>query len=1529
MEDLLAGLNKEQKEAVTHDGGPLLIVAGAGTGKTTVITRRIAYLIAKKLALPSEILALTFTDKAAAEMEERVDELVPYGFVDTWISTFHAFGDRILRDHALDLGLTTDFRVLSKPEQIIFMQDNLAAFDLKYFSPLGNPTKHIDALLGHFSKLKDEMISPAEYLEYADRKLKSAKSAPPSSRAQVEGSRGEISNFQFPISNQNSNSKIQKGLDSLPRRQAGRRSLSARSFVKEGGNDRNGDIAEAEKTLEIARTYERYQELMAEAGNLDFGDQINMVINLFQGSPKVLEKYQNQFKYILVDEFQDTNYAQNELLKLLTHAPFQGAGQAGNSEERDSSARHSTKSVGMTESRSGKDSGLSFAKSYGTDKQARMTHAPFQGAGQAESGGGNITVVGDDDQCLPGHALVQTPSGTKEIRNVKVGDFVLTGIGKGHVGISRVAQTFKKKKKARLITFKTKSGKEVTVTSNHKMFCYLSSKPHGTLTYVYLMEDKKLGWRIGITNNLKQRLKFERGADRIVGIKACETLDEALYFETVFSLKYNIPTLCFKDRNGLKGKTEWLEKVFCEFDTRKSAEKLAADFDIDLDSHHYSPQSVIRGEAKRVKVMLEMNARRYRIKGIKNRFAENYKTLHLLSIETSDKKAIKILEEEGFQFTSTRGSGRRHREMSADLKLLSEKAERAKSLIDGILEYRFKAGTNNVQHRPAVCVNASNVLRGMFLPIIKGNSIVYDEVVEISSQIIEIDVYDLEIEKTHNFIAGGVVVHNSIYRFRGAAISNILQFPKDYPGCKQIVLTENYRSTQAILDSAYKLIKHNDPDRLEVKNNIVKKLISLADTSRLGQAKFVGKSVEPIHLHCDTLTAEADRVAKMIKDDFDEGKYSFKDFAILSRSRRNAEDFIHALNHYGIPYKFSGSSGLYSRPEIRLLINFAKVLVSSGDNLAFYHLLTSDVYGMEVSEAVKLNSESHRSRRGLEQVAKQLAKGFWTSSSSLSDEVSLTSESNDQNDPRTISRCGAGKEGGMSEKAREILERFLDDLKNFREESKKLTAGQTIYLFLKETGYLSKLVVEAEKSAEAQVAIQNIAKFFERIGDFEKVSEDKSIINFVHHLRALMDAGDDPAMAEVDPDLEAVSVLTVHGSKGLEFPVVFMVSLVSDSFPTRKRAEQLPIPEELIKESLPDGDWHLQEERRLFYVGMTRAKEILYLTSAEDYGGKRTRKVSQFVLEAIDKPALSREKVKLDKIQAIERFKKRDEIVIPSKFYDGKGLLTLNPHQIDDYLSCPKKFEYIHILRVPIMTHHSVIYGSAIHKAIENYYVMKKAGKKISADDLIEVFSKNWRSEGFITRDHEDKRFKQGKKSLAEFFAREEAAKILPDEVEAKFEISMKDLDVKIRGRFDAVYGAVNSQQSTDNNPSVIPAEAGIQSEVRSPKSNSYLEIRDFKTSEVENQDQADKKAKSNRQLSIYALAKETETGVIPEVSLYFVDSGLIGIVQKTEKNLDKVRGEIEEVVEGIKAENFKAAPGFQECSRCAYREICPFTLSK
>ncbi|HUG47735.1 MAG TPA: UvrD-helicase domain-containing protein, partial [Candidatus Limnocylindria bacterium] len=130
LRPLLHGLNREQRQAVTHGTGPLLVLAGPGTGKTEVVTRRVAWLIASKRARPREILALTFTAKAAAEMQARIDVLVPYGQADTTVQTFHAFGDAVLREHAFELGLAGDLRLLSRAEAILLLREELFSLGL-------------------------------------------------------------------------------------------------------------------------------------------------------------------------------------------------------------------------------------------------------------------------------------------------------------------------------------------------------------------------------------------------------------------------------------------------------------------------------------------------------------------------------------------------------------------------------------------------------------------------------------------------------------------------------------------------------------------------------------------------------------------------------------------------------------------------------------------------------------------------------------------------------------------------------------------------------------------------------------------------------------------------------------------------------------------------------------------------------------------------------------------------------------------------------------------------------------------------------------------------------------------------------------------------------------------------------------------------------------------------------------------------------------------------------------------------------
>src|SRR3989344_1981460 len=289
--DILEGLNSEQEHAVTHGDGPLLIVAGAGTGKTTVITKRLAWLIKSGRAKPDHILALTFTDKAAQEMEERVDKLLPYGYTDLWVSTFHSFGERLLHSHALDIGVPYDFKLLSETEQWLLVRQYLNKFNLRYYRPLGNPTKFIHALLRHFSRAKDEEIYPDNYLKYAET-----------------------------VRLNHDEETARAARPSRAKKKTWEKALLA------------PDDNEAARIEEVANAYHVYQQLLLEQNALDFGDLINYTLKLFCTRPDILNFYRQQFKYILVDEFQDTNWAQYEMVKLLA-APLNNLTLVGDDDQ--------------------------------------------------------------------------------------------------------------------------------------------------------------------------------------------------------------------------------------------------------------------------------------------------------------------------------------------------------------------------------------------------------------------------------------------------------------------------------------------------------------------------------------------------------------------------------------------------------------------------------------------------------------------------------------------------------------------------------------------------------------------------------------------------------------------------------------------------------------------------------------------------------------------------------------------------------------------------------------------------------------------------------------------------------------------------------------------------------------------------------------------------------------------------------------------------------------------------------------------
>lgn len=967
-EQLLADLNPSQREAVTHGEGPLLIIAGVGTGKTTVITRRIAWLIAAKKAKPAEVLGLTFTERAAAEMEERVDLLVPYGYIEAQIGTFHSFCDRLLRQNAILLGLSPDYRILTEAEQVIFLKDHLFDLPLDRFRPLGNPVRHLRAILTLFSRAKDEDVTPQEYLAYAAQ-------------------------------------------------------LAAQD------NKRKQDAAllteELVEQTELAKTYAAYQRLLAEHGFVDFGDLITLALKLFREHPLVLRRYQQEFRYILVDEFQDTNYAQFELLKLL--------------------ANHR-----------------------------------------------NLTVCGDDDQ--------------------------------------------------------------------------------------------------------------------------------------------------------------------------------------------------------------------------------------------------------------------------------------------------------------------------------------------------------------------------SIYKFRGAAISNILNFEKEYPDARRVVLTENYRSTQPILDAAYRLIQNNNPDRLEERDGIKKRLRAVR-----------GDGV-PIHQHhFEALTEECDFVAATIAAGVKQGQ-AFRDYAVLVRSNAQAAPFVQALNLLHIPWHFSGSRGLYDQEEVKTAIAFLRLLADPRDNLSFHYLASSPLYRVDAEALALATSYARRKNKSLFEVFRI---------------ASVSSEFLD-----------------LSSDGRAAMMKLLDDLAAMLPLATQERTGEVLYQYLTtQTGTIEALS-NSEDLSDA-IRVQNLAKLFSIIERFSEVCKYDRVPWFIDYLDALIEAGDNPPTGEAEWDVDAVNVLTIHQAKGLEFPIVFLVGLVSGRFPSVHRSDPIPLPDPLVKDILTTSDFHRQEERRLFYVGMTRAREALYLTSAQDYGGKRPRKPSLFVSEALDLPATQIKVLKGSPLAAITRHGAarsrqafEEELILVPR---GESVLELSHHKIDDYLTCPMKYRYIHVLKVPIRQHHTVIYGYAIHQAIKQFNLNRHAGRETSVDDLKEVFRKTWQAEGFLTPTHEELRFQEGLQALEQFHNHAVKEDILPTYVERHF--SFNEGDVRVVGIFDRI-------DMANGNGVII----------------------DYKTSQITTEEEAAKRTKESRQLAIYALAFARLFGKLPDcLELRFLTPQLvIGRHQPDEKTISRALSDIETAADGIRCGQFPAEPAYLACTYCPYRSICP-----
>jgi len=333
---------------------------------------------------------------------------------------------------------------------------------------------------------------------------------------------------------------------------------------------------------------------------------------------------------------------------------------------------------------------------------------------------------------------------------------------------------------------------------------------------------------------------------------------------------------------------------------------------------------------------------------------------------------------------------------------------------------------------------------------------------------------------------------------------------------------------------------------------------------------------------------------------------------------------------------------------------------------------------------------------------------------------------------------------------------------------------------------------------------------------------------------------------------------------------------------------------------------------------MTRARDELVLTYAADCGGHRTRRVSRFVLEALDVPRDSverpQEPASLAWVVSLEgNTSSRSSAGMRATCGEARPgaarraasagrRLSLSHYQVDDYLACPAKYRYVHVVGVPVAPHHSLVYGSALHAAVQEFHRRQMRGHPADETAVLDAFERAWTNEGFLSRDHEEARLAAGREALRRFLAvQARPGAVVPAHVEREFSFEL-DGD-RVRGRWDRV----------DVEPS---GGGGVPDRVT---------ITDYKASDVRDPAKARERARASLQLSIYALAWHEIHGHPPDaVQLHFLDSGLVGRAEVDDRRLEKAREAIRRAAAGIRAGVFAATPDRVTCSYCPFRDICP-----
>jgi DNA helicase II / ATP-dependent DNA helicase PcrA len=993
-QNLLSNLNEQQHKAVTLGRESAMVLAGAGSGKTKVLTTRIAYLIQQGMSSPGGILAVTFTNKAAKEMTTRLSSMLPINTRGMWIGTFHGLCNRFLRAHYREAGLPQTFQILDSGDQQSMIKRMAKAMNL-------DETKYPPKNLGWFINGNKDSGLRAHQVDAPD-----------------------------PI------------------------------------------------TRKMVEFFAEYDAQCTREGVVDFAELLLRTFETLGKNPALLDHYRERFRYILVDEFQDTNNLQYNWLKMM----------AGNN--------------------------------------------------------GCVFAVGDDDQCLVGGSQITMADGTrKAIERVKAGEHVMSCYGNGRYAPALVSKTYARSKRTGLVEITTAGGHVLRSTPEHTHFAgYLLGDVPQTY-FTYLMHKRGVGYRLGTSQvytkgqakpivGYKQR-SIQEHADElwIIGTHASE--NAARQDELLTSLRYGLPTLPFTARKstrlkdkGLAHDAQWIASVYAALDTEGSAKRLLKDRQLSHDEPHHVPRTR-NSNRRNIGITLVGDGR-------------GVTSLHRISVMGNDAEGKRALEQLGLSVrpAKTASSGSNSWRYEASFRDFGQALKIAKSIqkeLGGSINCR--AGIHST---PLPFVKAASVRAGMAMMTERGQIDYVTQVRTLPTKLAK--VYDLDIDGTHNFIANGIVTHNSIYGFRGAEVGNMQSFRRDFNVGEPIKLEQNYRSFGNILNAANAVIANN--------------------TERLGKNLWTDSGEgEPIRIYnAISDQEESEFIIGEIKNLHRAGE-PLAEIALLYRSNAQSRMLEQGLIAARLKYRVYGGMRFFERQEVKHALAYLRLASNPDDDGAFLRVVNFPPRGIGARSIEMLQEASQHAQVSLMRAAR------------------------------------TGAIGGRAAQGLLAFSTIIDLLVNAAE---RVTLPELVEeLIVRSTlreHYQSEKKDGEERLANLDELVNAAASFVQQ---YE--GEDKPLVGFL--TSASLESGENEAGAGED----AVQLMTVHSSKGLEFNNVFLSGLEEGLFPHENGLRE------------EDG---LEEERRLMYVAITRARKQLFMSYAASrmlHGQVRYGVVSRFLEEVPEK----------------------------------------------------------------------------------------------------------------------------------------------------------------------------------------------------------------------------------------------------------------------------------------------------------------------